>query len=165
MLEKFGLEREIQGMRRDKAALVIELARLRQKQESAKTYLRFMEEKLIITERKQQMMMDFMLNKVKKPSFLENIKKRKQQEIENLEQSEEMTSSHGVEDYVTFVKAEPEEYGDQFGGVFGNVDELHIASMEDQRQDDRVQREMNSEGIWKADVLSDEICILGEHLL
>ncbi|CAG7894566.1 unnamed protein product [Brassica rapa] len=165
MLEKFGLEREIQGMRRDKAALVIELARLRQKQESVKTYLRFMEEKLIITERKQQMMMDFLLKKVKKPSFLENIKKRKQQEIENLEQSEEMTSSHGVEDYETFVKAEPEEYGDQFGGVFGNVDELHIASMEDQRQDDRVQREMNSEGIWKAYVLSDEMCILGEHLL
>ncbi|CDY14893.1 hypothetical protein HID58_006662 [Brassica napus] len=146
MLEKFGLEREIQGMRRDKAALVIELARLRQKQESVKTYLRFMEEKLIITERKQQMMMDFLLKKVKNPSFLENIKKRKQQEIENLEQSEEMTSSHGVEDYETFVKAEPEEYGDQFGGVFGNVDELHIASMEDQRQDDRM-------------------CILGEHLL
>ncbi|CAN7043171.1 unnamed protein product [Brassica rapa subsp. trilocularis] len=165
MLEKFGLEREIQGMRRDKAALVIELARLRQKQESVKTYLRFMEEKLIITERKQQMMMDFLLKKVQKPSFLENIKKRKQQEIENLEQSEEMTSSHGVEDYETFVKAEPEEYGDQFGGVFGNVDELHIASMEDQRQDDRVQREMNSEGIWKAYVLSDEMCILGEHLL
>ncbi|KAF8093116.1 hypothetical protein N665_0390s0023 [Sinapis alba] len=165
ILEKFELEREVQGMRRDKAALVIELVRLRQKQETVKTYLRFMEEKLKITERKQQTMMDFLLNKVKESSFLENIKKRKKQGIENLDQSQEIISSHGVEDYETFVKAEPEEYGDQFGGVFGYGDELHIASMEGQREDDGVQREMDSEGIWKAYVLSDEMCILGEHLL
>ncbi|KAJ0228866.1 Heat stress transcription factor A-6a [Hirschfeldia incana] len=107
-LEKFELEREIQGMRRDKGAL-----------------------------------------------------KRKQQ-IENLQQGQEITSSHGVEDYETFIKAEPEQYGDQFGGVFGYGDEFHIASMDDQRQDDGVQREMDSEGIWKAYVLCDEMCILGD---
>lgn len=152
-------------MRRDKAALVTELVRLRQKQETVKTYLRCMEEKLKITERKQQMMMDFLLNKVKKSSFLENIKKPKQQGIEYVEHSQEITSIHGVEDYETFIKAEPEGYGDQLGGVIGYGDELHIALMEDQRQDDGIQREMDSEGTWKAYVLSDEMCILGEHLL
>ncbi|ESQ44627.1 hypothetical protein EUTSA_v10003365mg [Eutrema salsugineum] len=162
---RFRLEREIQGMRRDKATLVTELVRLRQKQESVKTYLRLMEEKLKITERKQEMMMEFLLKKIQKPSFLQSLRKRKQQEIENREQRQEMISSYdGVEDHETFVKAEPEEYCDQLGGVFGYGDELHIASMEDQRQDG-VEMEMDNEMIWNGVMLSEEICVLEEHLI
>lgn len=68
-----------------------------------------------------------------------------------------MISNHGVQDYETFVKAEPEEYEDQFGDVFVYGNELHITSMED----DRVEMEMYSDGIWKGFVLSDEMCDLG----
>lgn len=89
--------------------------------------------------------------------------KRKQQEIENREQRQEMISSHGVK-----VKAEPEEYGDDigehFGGVFGYGDELHIASAEDKGQSG-VEMEMDNEGIWKGFVLSKEMCEFGEHLI
>ncbi|CAH2046560.1 unnamed protein product [Thlaspi arvense] len=154
---RFGLEREIQGMRRDRTALVTELVKLRRKQESIKTYLRLMEEKLKLTETKQEMMMDFLLNKIKKPSFLQSLRKRKREEIENIEQMQEIFSSHVVEDLETFVKAEPEEYdtGDQFEVVFGYGDELHVASVEDQRQDG-VEMEMDSDGIWKEFVLTFE---------
>ncbi|KAL1199669.1 Heat stress transcription factor A-6a [Cardamine amara subsp. amara] len=102
---RFELEGEIQGLRKERVALVVELMRLRRKHESVKTYLHLMEEKLKLTEKKQEMMMDFLLKKIKKPT-----------------------------------------------------------SMEDQRQDG-VELEMDSEGIWKGFVLSDEMCDLGEHLM
>lgn len=96
-------------MRRDRVGLVLELVRLRRKQESSKAHLRLMEEKLKLTEMKQEMMMDSLLKKIQKPGFMQRLK-RKRQEIENREQNE------------TFVKAEPEEFGgdicDHFGGVF-----------------------------------------------
>ncbi|CAA7024583.1 unnamed protein product [Microthlaspi erraticum] len=139
-----SLEGEIHGMRRDRVALLTELVRLRRKQESVRTYLRLMEEKVKLTEMKQEMMMDSLLKKIQKPGFLQSLRKRKQQEIENREQRQEMISSHRV-------KAEPEEYGDDisehFGGVFGYGDELHIASTEDQGQNG-VETEMDNEGIW-----------------
>ncbi|VVB07193.1 unnamed protein product [Arabis nemorensis] len=143
---RFGLEGEIQGMRRERVAL--ELMRLRQKQKTVKTNLHLMEEKLKVTESKQEMTMDFLLRTIKNPSLLQSLRKRKHQEIENREQEQEMISSHE-----TFIKVEQEEYG--------NGDELHIASMEDQGQDE-VEIEMDSEGIWKGFVLSEEMCVLGE---
>lgn len=67
-------------MRKERVALLVELMRLRRKHESLKTYLHLMEEKLKVTEKKQEMMMDFLLKKIKKPSFLQSLRKRKQQE-------------------------------------------------------------------------------------
>ncbi|KAG7532855.1 Heat shock factor (HSF)-type DNA-binding [Arabidopsis thaliana x Arabidopsis arenosa] len=169
---RFRLEGEIHELRRDRVALELELVRLRRKQESMKTYLHLMEEKLKVTEVKQEMMMNFLLKKIKKPSFLQSLRKRKLQGIKNQEQRQEVILSHGVEDHDTFVKAEPEEYGDdigddigdQFGGVFCYGDELHIASMEDQGQEGD-EMEMDNEGIWKGFVLSEEMCDLGEHFI
>ncbi|KFK31692.1 hypothetical protein AALP_AA6G147000 [Arabis alpina] len=146
---RIGLEGEIQGMRKERVALVIELMRLRRKQETIKTYLHLIEEKLKITEKKQEMMMDFLLRTFKNPSFLQSIRKRKHQEIENQEQGQEMISSYVVQDHELFTKVEPKEYG--------NGDELHIASMLDQGHD--------NEGLWKGFVLSEEMCGLGEHVL
>ncbi|EOA14954.1 hypothetical protein CARUB_v10028300mg [Capsella rubella] len=147
--------REIEEMRRDRVALVVELERLRRKHETMKTHLHSMEEKLRVTEVKQDMMLDFLLKKITKPSFLEGLRKRKKQGIKNREQKQEvMSSSHVVEVHETFVKAEPDEYGD----------ELHIASMEDQGQEGD-ELEMDSEGIWKGFMLSEEMCDLEEHLI
>ncbi|CAA0407348.1 unnamed protein product [Arabidopsis thaliana] len=164
-----SLEGEIHELRRDRMALEVELVRLRRKQESVKTYLHLMEEKLKVTEVKQEMMMNFLLKKIKKPSFLQSLRKRNLQGIKNREQKQEVISSHGVEDNGKFVKAEPEEYGDdiddQCGGVFDYGDELHIASMEHLGQgEDEI--EMDSEGIWKGFVLSEEeMCDLVEHFI
>lgn len=166
---RFGLEGEIQELRRDRVVLVEELERLRRKQETMKRYLHLMEEKLKVIEVKQEMMLNFLLKKIKKPSFLQGLRKRKLQGIKNRMQRQEVISSHGVEDRETFVKDEPEEYGDntadQFGGMFNYGDELHhIASIEDQGHDgDEI--EMDSEGIWNGFVLSEELCDLGEHLI
>lgn len=165
---RFGLEGEIQELRRDRVVLVEELERLRRKQETMKRYLHLMEEKLKVIEVKQEMMLNFLLKKIKKPSFLQGLRKRKLQGIKKRVQRQEVISSHGVEDRETFVKDEPEEYGDdtadQYGGVFDYGDELHIASMEDQGQDgDEI--EMDSEGIWNDFVLREELCDLGEHLI
>ncbi|KAL1199668.1 Heat stress transcription factor A-6a [Cardamine amara subsp. amara] len=71
---RFELEGEIQGLRKERVALVVELMRLRRKHESVKTYLHLMEEKLKLTEKKQEMMMDFLLKKIKKPSFFAELK-------------------------------------------------------------------------------------------
>ncbi|XP_010445879.1 PREDICTED: LOW QUALITY PROTEIN: heat stress transcription factor A-6a-like [Camelina sativa] len=150
---RIGPEGEIEELRSDRVALVLELERLRRKQETMKTYLHSMEEKLKVTEVKQEMMMDFLLKKIKKPSFFKGSRKRKMQGFKNRERRKEV--------HETIVKAEPEEYlndtADQYRGVFAYGDELHIASLEDQGQEGD-EMETDSEGIWKGFVLSEEMC-------
>lgn len=74
----FGLDAEIDRLRRDKQVLSAELVKLRQQQQNTKAYLKAMEQRLQVTEMKQQQMMTFMAKAVQNPSLLEQLVQQKE---------------------------------------------------------------------------------------
>lgn len=83
-LGRFGLDGEIDRLRRDKQVLMMELVNLRQQQQANKSYLKSMEEKLKGTEMKQQQMMSFLAKALQNPNFVQQImqQKDKRKELE-----------------------------------------------------------------------------------
>lgn len=76
-LGRFGLDGEIDRLRRDKQVLMMELVNLKQHQQATKSYLKSMEEKLKGTEMKQQQMMSFLAKAIQNPNFVQQIMQQK----------------------------------------------------------------------------------------
>ncbi|WOK99427.1 hypothetical protein Cni_G08139 [Canna indica] len=83
---EFGLEGEINRLKRDKHLLVTELVKLRQQQQNTRAHLKDMEEKLHSAEQKQQQMMEFIARLVRNPSVLQLLVERKEM-IKELEEA------------------------------------------------------------------------------
>lgn len=67
---KFGLEEEVERLKRDKNVLMQELVRLRQQQQTTDTHLQTMVQRLHGMEQRQQQMMSFLSKAVNSPGFL-----------------------------------------------------------------------------------------------
>ncbi|XP_010933440.1 heat stress transcription factor A-1 [Elaeis guineensis] len=67
---KFGLEEEIERLKRDKNVLMQELVKLRQQQQSTDHQLRTLGKRLEGMERRQQQMMSFLAKALQSPGFL-----------------------------------------------------------------------------------------------
>lgn len=70
---RFGLDREIDRLRRDKIILMTELVSLRQQQQDTRAQLQSMEERLQETEQKQQQMMTFLAKAIHHPTFIKQL--------------------------------------------------------------------------------------------
>ncbi|KAH7331940.1 hypothetical protein KP509_20G059100 [Ceratopteris richardii] len=70
---KFGLEGEIEQLKRDKNVLMLELVKLRQQQQSTERDLRLMGQRLQTTEQRQQHMMAFLAKAVQNTAFLSQL--------------------------------------------------------------------------------------------
>ncbi|XP_022759739.1 heat stress transcription factor A-7a-like [Durio zibethinus] len=81
---RFGLDGEVDRLRRDKQVLMMELVKLRQQQQNTRAYLQAMEERLQGIEKKQQQMMSFLARAMQNPAFLQQLmqQKEKRKEIE-----------------------------------------------------------------------------------
>ncbi|XWS36344.1 hypothetical protein CRYUN_Cryun20dG0077000 [Craigia yunnanensis] len=81
---RFGLDGEVDRLRRDKQVLTMELVKLRQQQQNTRTYLQAMEERLQGTEKKQQQMMSFLARAMQNQAFLQQLmqQKEKRKELE-----------------------------------------------------------------------------------
>ncbi|KAL8530478.1 hypothetical protein ACS0TY_007500 [Phlomoides rotata] len=81
---RFGLDAEIDSLRRDKQVLFMELVKLRQQQMNTRAYLQQMEMRLQGTERKQQQMMSFLARAMQNPEFIHQLvqQKEKRKELE-----------------------------------------------------------------------------------
>ncbi|RDY12419.1 Heat shock factor protein HSF8, partial [Mucuna pruriens] len=66
---KFGLEEEVERLKRDKNVLMQELVRLRQQQQTTDSQLQTMVQRLQGMEQRQQQMMSFLAKAVQSPSF------------------------------------------------------------------------------------------------
>lgn len=69
-LGHFGLESEIERLRRDRSILMVEIVRLKKQQQNTRAQLAAMEERLQFTERKQQQMMAFLARALRNPTFI-----------------------------------------------------------------------------------------------
>ncbi|XP_068652657.1 heat shock factor protein HSF30-like [Aristolochia californica] len=87
-LGKFGIEEEIERLRRDRSVLMVEIVKLRQQQQHSRTQLIAMEDRLQGTERRQQQTMAFLARGLKNPTFF-------QQLIQNRERRKELRGSVG----------------------------------------------------------------------
>ncbi|GKV52846.1 hypothetical protein SLEP1_g59404 [Rubroshorea leprosula] len=67
---KFGLEEEVERLKRDKNVLMQELVRLRQQQQTTDSQLQTMAQRLQGMEQRQQQMMSFLAKAVQSPGFL-----------------------------------------------------------------------------------------------
>ncbi|XP_022885842.1 heat stress transcription factor A-6b-like [Olea europaea var. sylvestris] len=80
----FGLDEDIDRLKRDKHVLMMELVKLRQQQQNTRAYLQEMESRLQGTERKQQQMMNFLARAMQNPEFIQQLaqQKGKRKELE-----------------------------------------------------------------------------------
>ncbi|KAM0933556.1 putative transcription factor HSF-type-DNA-binding family [Dioscorea sansibarensis] len=76
---QFGLETEVDRLRRDRNVLMLEVLKLRQQQNNSRTQLMVMEERLQGTERKQQQTMTFLARALKNPMFIQQLVIRSEQ--------------------------------------------------------------------------------------
>ncbi|KAL2921442.1 Heat stress transcription factor A-1 [Bienertia sinuspersici] len=67
---KFGLEEEVERLKRDKNVLMQELVRLRQQQQATDTQLHSAGQRVQVMEQRQQQMMSFLAKAMQKPGFL-----------------------------------------------------------------------------------------------
>lgn len=67
---KFGLEEEVQRLKRDKNVLMQELVRLRQQQQATDNQLQSTGQRVQVMEQRQQQMMSFLAKAMQKPGFL-----------------------------------------------------------------------------------------------
>lgn len=67
---KFGLEEEVERLKRDKNVLMQELVRLRQQQQATDSQLQNVGQRVQVMEQRQQQMMSFLAKAMQSPSFL-----------------------------------------------------------------------------------------------
>ncbi|KAH6768497.1 heat shock transcription factor A6B [Perilla frutescens var. frutescens] len=122
---RFGLDAEIDRLRRDKHVLMVELVKLRQQQQNTKAYLLEMEQRLKGTELKQQQTLSFLARAIRNPVFLQQMERRKEIEEAIGYKKRRKKIDHG-DVYISFeelghfeggdisVKDEHQEYFDEF---------------------------------------------------
>ncbi|KAK6937570.1 Heat shock factor (HSF)-type, DNA-binding [Dillenia turbinata] len=135
-LGRFGVDREIDRLRRDKQVLMMELVKLRQQQQNTKAYLEMLERRLQGTEQKQRQMMTFLARAMQNPSFIRQLieQKEKRKELEEASTKKRRRPIEGGKrtSFIgepssslktsNFVKEEPSE--------FGNISELEALVLE-----------------------------------
>ncbi|XP_060181421.1 heat stress transcription factor A-6b-like [Lycium barbarum] len=134
-LGKLELDREIDRLRREKQVLVMELVELRQHQQTTKSYIKSMEEKLKRTEQKQKQMMSFLAKAMENPRFLEQMmqqKERRKELVEEIRKKRRRQIDHqdpsnvglgelghsvnNIDGNDVNIKMEPQEY---YGEIYG----------------------------------------------
>ncbi|KAK0606802.1 hypothetical protein LWI29_004552 [Acer saccharum] len=128
---RFGLDGEVDRLRRDKQVLIGELVKLRQQQQNSREYLQVMEQRQRRSEMKQQQMMGFLAKAMKNPNFVQQLVQQKdirkefeeaittkrrrkidQSHDNNIIEVGELLGQVDEEEEMPFVKIEPKEYGD-----------------------------------------------------
>ncbi|RDX91335.1 Heat stress transcription factor A-6b, partial [Mucuna pruriens] len=70
---RFGIDGEVDGLRRDKQVLMVELVKLRQQQQNTRNSIQSMESRLKKSEKKQQQMTKFLARAMQNPNFLQQL--------------------------------------------------------------------------------------------
>ncbi|GAV87926.1 HSF_DNA-bind domain-containing protein [Cephalotus follicularis] len=134
---KFGLDGEVDRLKRDKQALMMELVKLRQQQQNTRDYLQAMEQRLQGTELKQQQMMAFLARAMQNPAFVQQLVRQKNKVME-LEEAmtkkrrrpiDQVSSSSSVQSRsgggLNPIKSEPVEFN-EFGFEVSELEALAL---------------------------------------
>ncbi|KAF8037448.1 hypothetical protein BT93_B0368 [Corymbia citriodora subsp. variegata] len=97
-LGQFGLEGELERLTRDRNLLMSEIVKLKQQQQHSKELIAAMEDRLQITEKKQQQMLTFLAKALSNPSFIQNLAHKKELQSLGIGRKRRLTASPSVED-------------------------------------------------------------------
>ncbi|KAE8711582.1 Heat shock factor protein HSF8 [Hibiscus syriacus] len=81
---KFGLEEEVERLKRDKNVLMQELVRLRQQQQATDNQLQTVGQRVQVMEQRHQQMMSFLAKAMQSPSFLSQLVQHQNQSNRNI---------------------------------------------------------------------------------
>ncbi|KAG8381792.1 hypothetical protein BUALT_Bualt05G0009600 [Buddleja alternifolia] len=99
----YGMEEELERLRRDKNLLTAEIMKLKQQQQSSREQILAMEERIKGTERKQQQMMSFLAKAFRSPLFvqqyIDKYAQKNDKKCVEIGQKRRLTMS-GIEDQV-----------------------------------------------------------------
>ncbi|CAA0821292.1 Heat stress transcription factor A-2 [Striga hermonthica] len=99
-LGHYGIEEELERLRRDRNLLMSEIVKLKQQQQRSRARVMEMEERIVATEKKQQQMMSFIAKAFRSPSFVQQyVDKYKDMKHIEIGQKRRLTMSPGVEDF------------------------------------------------------------------
>ncbi|KAK2970452.1 hypothetical protein RJ640_001078 [Escallonia rubra] len=115
-LGHYGVEEEIERLRRDRNLLMAEVVKLRQQQQSSRDQVNLMEDRLRLTEVKQQQMMKFLAKAFNKRAFVQQCmdkygQSREQRRVE-IGQKRRLTlspSEENLEEVVSFTMGQDQE--------------------------------------------------------
>ncbi|KAL4378436.1 hypothetical protein GQ457_02G028000 [Hibiscus cannabinus] len=104
---KFGLEEEVERLKRDKNVLMQELVRLRQQQQTTDNQLQTVGQRVQVMEQRQQQMMSFLAKAMQSPGFLNQLVQQQNESNRQLtggnkkrrlpsEDEENLTGEHGT---------------------------------------------------------------------
>lgn len=96
-LGQYGLETELERLKRDRNVLRTEIVRLRQQQQNSKELVIAMEDRLQTTEKKQQQIMNFLAKALKNPSFIQNFAQKRELVGVEIGRKRRLTASPSVE--------------------------------------------------------------------
>ncbi|XP_057964549.1 heat stress transcription factor A-7a-like [Malania oleifera] len=126
----FGLDGEVDRLRRDKQVLMLELLKLRQQQQNTRAHLQAMELRLQGTELKQQQMMNFLARAMQNPAFIQQLiqQKEKGKELEEaICKKRRRPIDRGRNGGgPTPIKIEPLEFGDPHGFELSELEALAL---------------------------------------
>lgn len=74
----FGLDGEVDRLKRDRQVLMAELVKLRQQQQNTRVHIQAMEGRLKRTEQKQQQTMNFLARAMQNPNFVQQLVQQKE---------------------------------------------------------------------------------------
>lgn len=127
-LGQYGLEDELDRLKRDRNVLMAEVAKLRQQQQNSRNELAAMESRMESTEKKQMQMLAFLAKALKNPSFVQQfIQERKELRGVEIGRKRRLPASQSAEnleeEVVEIASVDPELN-------YPNQDERHIAGIE-----------------------------------
>ncbi|XP_031284497.1 heat shock factor protein HSF30 [Pistacia vera] len=100
-LGQYGLDGELERLKRDRSLLMSEIVKLRQQQQQSRDQIMSMEDRLETTERKQQQMMTFLAKVLNNPAFVKQFAQRNahRRELRGVEigRKRRLTASSGME--------------------------------------------------------------------
>ncbi|XVF48684.1 hypothetical protein PTKIN_Ptkin03bG0209600 [Pterospermum kingtungense] len=77
-LGQFGLDEELERLKRDRSVLFAEIVKLRQQQQQSRDQVVAMQDRLLSTERKQQQIMTFLSKALRNPTFIQQLVQKRQ---------------------------------------------------------------------------------------
>ncbi|XP_027355079.1 heat shock factor protein HSF30-like [Abrus precatorius] len=170
-LGEFGLEGEVERLRRDRTVLMAEIVKLRQQQNNSKEQVLTMEARLQATEKKHQQMMTFLAKALSNQSFVQQLLQRNAQkrELQGVRRKRRLAASPSVEnlqlDQDPVIAAVPfeEQNGEELAAIesqmesFFSCDEESSSEIKDPISGS-VPIASGSDAIWE-DLLRQELVV------
>ncbi|KAK8515424.1 hypothetical protein V6N12_075466 [Hibiscus sabdariffa] len=147
-LGQFGLDEELERLKRDRSVLLTEIVRLRQQQQHSRDRVVAMEERLQSTERKQQQIMSFLAKALRNPTFIQQFARQRQVRRVEIGRKRRLTASPSVENLqqeavpVVVDNDQVEEQGEM--GTIGSEIETFFTSAMDNESSSEIKDRITS---------------------